>query len=97
VFIVTKVSPSDDETNLIFPDNLVQSGSNIDIEIALRLTRSMWKALEASDEALRGRLYGFLQEEIDSLTLQHEIDRNADDDTDIAVAHLLSDYLQPQT
>jgi hypothetical protein len=91
---LTSSSVSDPKTSSSFPDNFVQSGSNIDIEIAVRLTRSIWKALAASDDAVRAQLNGFLQEEIDSLMLQHEIDRNADDDSGLAIAHLLEDYLQ---
>jgi hypothetical protein len=78
-----------------FPDNFVQSGSNIDIEIAMRLTRSMWKAIADADTGMRDRLNANLQEEIDSLALQHEIDRSQDDDTGLAVARLLSQYLLP--
>jgi hypothetical protein len=83
-----------EKTTSAFPDNFVQSGSNIDVEIAARLTRAMWKALSASDDALRARLNSCLQEEIDSLTLQHEIDRTQDDGAGLAIAHVLEDYLQ---
>jgi hypothetical protein len=85
---------SNNQTNSAAPENFVQSGTNVDIEITVRLTRAMWKAFAESDDVLRTRLNRFLQEEIDSVTLQHEIDRNGDDESGLAVAHLLEGYRQ---
>jgi hypothetical protein len=89
------VSSSEERSSAKLPDGFVQTGSNIDVEIAIRLTRAMWNALGAADVTLASRLNSFLQDEIDSLTLQNDIDGGANDDFSISVARLLQDYIKP--
>lgn len=89
------VSNGEGRSNAKLPDGFVQTASNIDVEIAIRLTRAMWKALGAADVTLASHLNSFLQDEIDSLTLQNDIDGGSMDDFSISVAHVLQDYLKP--
>jgi hypothetical protein len=76
--------------------DFVQIGSNIDIEIATRLSRAMWRALGGLDAETKQRLNTYLKEEIESLNLQNEIDRRVDVDRGLALEQLLSQYLLPE-
>lgn len=70
------------------------TGSQIDIEIALRLSRALWSALSVKDDELAKRMRSSLQIEIDALRMQHDIDGLEDGDLNGAMAGMLEHYLE---
>jgi hypothetical protein len=93
--IVSDLHQNIDKPASPLSSDFIQIGSNIDVEIATRLSRAMWRALGGMDVDTRQRMNVCLKEEIESLSLQNEIDRRVDVDRGLALEQLLSQYLLP--
>ncbi len=67
-------------------------GVRIDTDVALRISRTLWKVLSQHDPVLREKLANALQSEIDGLALQEELDEGAKPSNDGATLQILKLY-----
>ncbi|GIU66984.1 hypothetical protein PsB1_1138 [Candidatus Phycosocius spiralis] len=67
-------------------------GVRIDADVALRITRTLWDVLSDHDPMLKVKLSKALQAEIDSLTLQEELDEGSLTSHDTAIVQILKLY-----
>ena len=67
-------------------------GVRIDADVALRITRTLWDVLSDHDPVLKEKLSMALQAEVDSLTLQEELDEGSLTSHDSAIVQILKLY-----
>ncbi len=67
-------------------------GVRIDADVALRITRTLWDVLSDHDPVLKEKLSMALQAEVDSLTLQEELDESSLTSHDSAIVQILKLY-----
>jgi hypothetical protein len=67
-------------------------GVRIDADVALRITRTLWDVLSDHDPVLKEKLASAMQAEVDSLTLQEELDEGGLTSHDSAIVQILKFY-----
>jgi hypothetical protein len=82
-------------TNPTRPFSLL-NGSEIDAEVAVRLSRAIWTALVSHDQGLALKMKAALSAEISALQMQHEVDGSEEGDTNEAIACLLQHFLRDE-
>jgi hypothetical protein len=70
------------------------NGSQIDADVAIRLSRAIWTALVSHDQPLALKMKEALSAEISALQMQYEVNGAEEGDSNEAVACLLQHFLQ---